>query len=348
MNIKRVIFSALTTIISTNISIALTIDCFPAKVGNYWIYKQDFRIEVTDTANDTNWAELFTDSFLCKFGDIDTMEEWETYRYDLGPFTGDSFPEKRWFAHHDTAFLWIAYSGFYSVSPPWKDKKEVGFVFNGKYFTSSRKLQYYINQVKNGRLGSTQTADTTYWIPPKKVLVFPLTIGTRWISMEFPWLEERKVIAEEVIEVSAGTFSTLKIEFYPDLPEIWIFHWIAEQGIVKDSTYSWGIATDSMGNTIGWWDSYDVYTLMDYHVEGIEETENTQQVIKKLWVSPNPFIDRAVINLSNQHTTNAYITDLTGRTVERVNDNIIGKNFVPGIYFLKAKGCKPIKIVKLK
>jgi len=241
------------------------IEQFPTRVGNGWKYKENWRMIITDSVNDTSWTEVFIDSFYCRFGDIDTLQGWETYRYDLGPFTGDSFPEMRWFAHPDTALLWIAYSGIYCGAPPWKNGEKVSFVFNGQYFASSRELQCYILQVKRGQLLDTQKTDTTFWTPPKKVLVFPLSVGTKWISMEDPWLEEREVIVEEIVEVPAGSFPTLKIEFRPEWLDFRIFHWIAEEGIIKDSLYWEGLVVDELGDTIGWAESYDVFTLIDYH-----------------------------------------------------------------------------------
>jgi hypothetical protein len=42
------------------------------------------------------------------------------------------------------------------------------------------------------------------------------------------------------------------------------------------------------------------------------------------------------------------IYDLGGRLVEKTGGNTIGKGLEAGIYFLKAKGYEPVKMIKLK
>ncbi len=82
---------------------------------------------------------------------------------------------------------------------------------------------------------------------------------------------------------------------------------------------------------------------------GIKECElrSESSAIK---VYPNPFTKYAVIKpLSNQITEeNLKIYDMTGQLVEETHSKIIGQDLSVGIYFVKAKGYAPLKIVKLK
>ncbi len=132
----------------------------------------------------------------------------------------------------------------------------------------------------------------------------------------------------------------------------------------------WGTASnDTIDMKI--WDFYDDSTRGIVYYEpflsepldfGIEE-HKPQVTSHKLQVEvyPNPFTQKTAIKLlsySNgfceQATRKASIQiyDLSGRLISSylINQNpiTIGKTLKAGIYFLKAQGCKPTKIVKLR
>ena len=81
---------------------------------------------------------------------------------------------------------------------------------------------------------------------------------------------------------------------------------------------------------------------------GIEETENLELAIR---VYPNPFLYQTKIY---GRTDEAEIYDISGRLIRRIDNgiwdgkDISGKEIEAGIYFIKAKGCQPVKVVKLK
>ncbi|MDO9575349.1 MAG: T9SS type A sorting domain-containing protein, partial [bacterium] len=89
------------------------------------------------------------------------------------------------------------------------------------------------------------------------------------------------------------------------------------------------------------------HSLAVANVLGIEESENDELGIMdyKLQAYPNPF--RSVTSIQNQ-VSSIQVYDLSGRLIETTKGNTIGKNLKPGVYFLKAEGYKPVKVIKLR
>jgi photosystem II stability/assembly factor-like uncharacterized protein len=88
---------------------------------------------------------------------------------------------------------------------------------------------------------------------------------------------------------------------------------------------------------------------------GVEEEQTVQVAGSRLQVHPNPFTHNAVVEFGvhslefvdgELSTLNIY--DLGGRLVENTDRNVVGERLEAGIYFLKAKGYEPQKIVKLR
>ncbi len=98
---------------------------------------------------------------------------------------------------------------------------------------------------------------------------------------------------------------------------------------------------------------FDVW-LIRISDAGVEEQKELRVESLELRVYPNPFIAETVVrgrlSCSDQHELPTRITiyDLSGRLVNKVEGNTIGKNLKAGIYWLKTERCKPVKIVKLR
>lgn len=101
-----------------------------------------------------------------------------------------------------------------------------------------------------------------------------------------------------------------------------------------------------------------IITHATYSPPGISESKN-QLPTHQPQVFPNPFIHKTSIEFRVQsselenaqlitHNPQLNVYDLSGRLVETTKGKNIGKNLKPGIYFLKAKGYKPVKVVKLR
>ncbi|OYD17191.1 hypothetical protein CH333_01645 [candidate division WOR-3 bacterium JGI_Cruoil_03_44_89] len=92
-------------------------------------------------------------------------------------------------------------------------------------------------------------------------------------------------------------------------------------------------------------------------IEGIEESERLQSPkVEILKVYPNPFSKKVSIRCvrNKWQKISLQIYDLSGRLVGKTDKgvwngrDINGKEVQSGIYFLRAKGYKPVKVVKLR
>jgi hypothetical protein len=95
-------------------------------------------------------------------------------------------------------------------------------------------------------------------------------------------------------------------------------------------------------------DSFDVYIIKTDTLEtGVEEIGYITPITERqLQASPNPFIQYCSVTLHRGKILQIF--DLSGRLIETTESNTIGKNLNPGIYFIKTRGYKPVKVIKLK
>lgn len=244
-----------------------TLDHFPIEVGNSWEYSRTFSVVVYDTVNNDTTEHLIIDSLHEEFEGIDTLAGWECYRLHRILYEENStYHNTWWYAHPDTALLWIAYSHNGTPIISTESGGGIKFRFGEIVFDSPRELARYLYYKRNMRF-MTLCSDTMYWSSPKKLFIYPLKVDKSWTAMTDPWFENREVMAEESATVLAGTFSTLKMKITSDRMtehDLW-YNWISEEGIVKDSCRITGEAIDSVGTVIGYLVCDDIYELIDFH-----------------------------------------------------------------------------------
>jgi hypothetical protein len=107
--------------------------------------------------------------------------------------------------------------------------------------------------------------------------------------------------------------------------------------------------------------------IFEFTAPAVEEGGNHQLATgnRRLSIHPNPFTHNAVVEFGvhscqpeadeplaqefvDERPSALKIFDLGGRLVQETGGNTVGKGLEPGIYFLKAKGYEPVKIVKLR
>jgi hypothetical protein len=338
----------------------LIIERFPAQVGNSWEYSRTFLTVFYDTLYTDTTQTVVIGSLHTEFQGIDTLRNWECYRYFSQLFEeGDTFSDIAWYAHPDTAFLKIAYGPPTHAGPPWKNFEKYRLKFGDSYFNTVEELSRYLYHMRN--LSEGLESDTTFWDPPKKLFIFPLSVGKSWIATVNPWLDQREVTEETYVTVPAGNFLTLKIEIRYNGPNPALHEWISDKGVVKDSMYAQGLIIDLYGHVMGYFDAYDVYDLLD-HVTEVNELEDKNSLPKDFSLGqnhPNPFNPTTKIQFKvgslefgrPLHTT-LKIYNILEQLVKTLVDeeklpgnyNIIwdgkddsGKDVASGIYFYQLK-----------
>ncbi|MDH4211115.1 MAG: hypothetical protein OEV79_06665 [candidate division WOR-3 bacterium] len=235
---------------------------FPVEVGNWWEHEYRFLVVEYDTVTNDTFENLFVESRHDEITGTNTVAGWSCYR-----FHETLHHTTQWFAHPDSALLCIAaltdnIPGFVEGS-----SRDIIYLLHGAIFRTASALASYMKNMTSG-LSRNLDADTVYLIPPHKYFVYPMSIGTSWVMMTEPWYEEREVVAAESVTVGAGTFYTLKLRVVTDLgSEDERYIWIGEEGMIKDSIYSRGVATNVVGDTIGYFDVYTMYELLSLNLE---------------------------------------------------------------------------------
>ncbi len=90
---------------------------------------------------------------------------------------------------------------------------------------------------------------------------------------------------------------------------------------------------------------YEVWVKWKCGGVGVEEELKVES--EKLEVYPNPFIQWTEVR-SQKPEARIEVYDMMGRLVEETKKNTIGENLPTGVYFVKVRGHKPTKIIKLK
>jgi hypothetical protein len=265
----RISVAVLMAIVSVSVSLIrcngekeYIVGYFPVEIGNWWEHEYRFLVVVYDTVvNDTS-ENLYVDSLHDEITGTDSLAGWSCYR-----FHETSYDDTRWYAHPDSALLFIASliegdSGFVACS-----SRETSYGLHGAIFGTISDLASYMENVIFG-LGLNLDTDTMYITPPQKYYLYPMRVGTSWVRMTEPWYEEREVVAAESVTVPAGTFYTLKLRVQSDLGiEDERYIWISEEGMIRDSIYSRGVAINTFGDTIGYLDVYTMYDLLSLSVK---------------------------------------------------------------------------------
>lgn len=339
----------------------LVIERFPCQVGRSWDYRRTFFMVIYDSGTgETMREDLIKDSLHTEFVSIDSLNGRECYRYHSQLFEeGDVFFDVIWYAHPDTAFFEIAYTPPTHSGPSREGSVKLDIEFAGKHFKGTDELRFFLHQMRASSFAYT-FSETTYWKPPKKLFVFPLTVGTQWISMTMPWPERREVVNEEFIKVPAGGFLTLNLDIRPDLKRLFWHQWLSEPGVIKDSLHLDSLMVyDEFGELVGYMVSYDKYELVGNKTTGVED--RTSETKKPFGFSlgqnyPNPFNPQTVIrfSLSNPQTINTTLAiyNVLGEKVRTLlneqkkagsyevvwdGKDDQGKELASGIYFCNLK-----------
>lgn len=339
----------------------LIIERFPVAVGNSWDYRRTFYTAVHDTLSGAVVQEiLHIDSLHAEFLDIETVNEWECYKYSSKLFDGlYTYSDTVWYAHPESSFFEIGYTPPTHAGPPWKISAEPILKFGGRSLHGIQDLKLYLYMISTSGLAGA-ISDVILWDPPKKLFVFPLTVGMEWTSITDPWKEERKVVSEEFVQVPAGDFSTLKIDMIPEVENLLLYQWLSEYGIIKDSAHFASIlVTDMNGKVIGFMEGYDKYELLKLGTTEVREEDSGQLKTPCFSLTqnyPNPFNPSTFIrfSLSVDHSieTSLIVYNILGEKVRTIVDeqkgagnyevpwdgkDNLGKEVASGIYFYQLK-----------
>lgn len=238
---------------------------YPAKIGNQWEYHTTMTIEYYDSSGNIGSVETFDfgNTIVKIESENDTLNGIPQFilftSYDLST---PEYIHKSWYANPDSGFYVIAYSNAGSSQPVLPKGMNLNHQAIAS-FINSKSMQLFIPVSFN----NNPSDSVLYFDPPRKVLKYPLKIGSRWIELVNPWYREKYVNEKETIQVPAGTFSCYKVEsewdILPNNPFTFTDYLSLQDGLVKRY-----VSIDSLahitepGDTVGYFKSTSISELV--------------------------------------------------------------------------------------
>ena len=166
--------------------------------------------------------------------------------YDLST---PEYIHKSWYANPDSGFYVTAYSNAGSSQPVLPKGMNLNHQAIAS-FINSKSMQLFIPVSFN----NNPSDSVLYFDPPRKVLKYPLKIGSSWLELGNPFIRERFVDEKENIEVPAGIFNCYKVESDWDLDLIFTDYISLTEGLIRRFVFadSAGISTPGDPDPIGY------------------------------------------------------------------------------------------------
>ncbi len=192
---------------------------YPLAVGNTWEYSRFYAaINIqSDTACPLPLAETLFSTGKVEVTKVDTLldsipvfELLKTIKDSLQSYSGLEYYNNLY-----DGLYYYAYS-YPIFLPPLQDSYGKLLYFEGKNFTSIREIILWLENIS---FVSSSESDTSYYLPPRKSIQYPLQIGSQWTysnDVDFGRID-KKVISYEIVQVPAGNFGCYKIQWLYDL-----------------------------------------------------------------------------------------------------------------------------------
>jgi hypothetical protein len=185
---------------------------YPTHVGREWEYTTTWKLEYYDKTGhiDSNSTETMDNTIVKIIKEADTIGSYN----DLVLFASFdlSAPQsinKMWYMNADSGLFVIAYSNPGASQP----------VFPKQSIMTFEKLKHFIKTIGTfpGYFDAAKTlnqaADTIqYYSHARKALMYPLTIGSRWIELTTPFFRERFIQKQQIINTNGRNYNCYKIE----------------------------------------------------------------------------------------------------------------------------------------
>uniref|UniRef100_A0A832G7R3 Lipoprotein n=1 Tax=Ignavibacterium album TaxID=591197 RepID=A0A832G7R3_9BACT len=206
---------------------------YPTQLNTEWEYNTIMLFEYYDsTGNIDSSSVMDLGHTICKITNInDSIGNFSKLilfeEYDVATPTNI---HKTWYVNADSGLYSIAYSnpGSSQIVIPKQHLKS---------------FEYFIQTVKSigvapafyfGLSNSNQVSDSIqFYTYPRKVLVYPLKIGSRWIELIEPFYRERIVRTTEIINCNGKDYNTYKIESEGDFKVIFNDYINLTDGLIK-------------------------------------------------------------------------------------------------------------------
>lgn len=185
---------------------------YPAKVGNEWEYNTTWKLEFYDSTGniDSTSFENLGNSIVRVVKEKDTIEIFTNLiRFEYYNVVSPQDINKMWYENNASGLSAIAYSNP-GVSQ---------WVVPKRSFSSHEQFRNMIKTIGllPGGFGNYFPTNSSldsihFYLPFRKVLIYPLTIGARWIELTQPFFRERFIEKQQIINTNGMNYNCYKIE----------------------------------------------------------------------------------------------------------------------------------------
>ncbi|MGQ9798224.1 MAG: hypothetical protein ACUVRG_02870 [Ignavibacterium sp.] len=192
---------------------------YPTKLNNEWEYNTIFSYEYYDSTGNIDSSSIIDlGNTICKITNInDSIGNFSKLilfeEYDVA--TPD-YVHKTWYVNADSGLYAIAYSnpGASQIIIPKQ---------NPKSLESFKQLIKSIGVSPNFNFNSdysNQLSDSIqFYTYPRKVLAYPIKIGSQWIELIEPFYRRRFISKQEIININGTDYNCFKVESH------WAWDW---------------------------------------------------------------------------------------------------------------------------
>lgn len=185
---------------------------YPAKTGHEWEYYTEWKLEYYDTAGHIDSTSIGSseNTIVRIITEEDTLGLYKNLvLFESFDLSTPQNVNKTWYMNADSGLFAIAYSDSGSSQFIWPKQRNIALeqvhnfvrtigIFPG--FADAKTALY------------PQTDTIQYYSPPRKVLMYPLTIGSQWIELTIPFFRERFIEKQQIINANGINYNCYKIE----------------------------------------------------------------------------------------------------------------------------------------
>ncbi|UCD38289.1 MAG: hypothetical protein JSW54_02065 [Fidelibacterota bacterium] len=219
---------------------------YPLQVGNRWEYTREtgqYIYEDMDSAGTPVYIDTTTYPYLVTALVTEATTWGDTLRVSAiySEEVSDSFGTltgTQYYTNHDDGLYCYAYMGGSDIFPLPKRTTSRGIRFKDMSFSDVHAMSTCLQNIIPY---AQMKGDSLYFNdPPRKVIQYPLEVGTHWLFSTRYIKIDKEVMGKESIQVPAGNFDCWKIQWLYDMnhDEQWdenitIIDYICHKGLIK-------------------------------------------------------------------------------------------------------------------
>lgn len=185
---------------------------YPDNIGHEWEYNTVWKLEYYDTTGQIVSAttEQTENTIIRIVKDRDVISSYNNLilfeSYDL---SSTHNVNKIWYLNADSGLFAIAYSNP-GASQPVLPKQ--GILTSQQFKNLIKTVGKYPGYFDPFNPLNQLADSIQYYIPPRKVLMYPLKIGSQWIELTEPFYRERFINRQQIINTNRKDYLCYKIE----------------------------------------------------------------------------------------------------------------------------------------